>query len=491
MTSPSESSCPQANCLIEAGLREQILLPSDPGYRVREATYWSRSASLSPACVVRPRFATKVPAALKALINAGQSFAVRSGGHAPSTGVSSIKDGVTIDLSLINHIVYDAHSQTVRLGPSQKWKELYKLQKFDRTVAGSRDGNVGVAGFLLGGGYSWITTRTGWGCDNVVSYEVVLADGRITTVSAKEDQHPDLFLALKGGGNNFGIITSFTMNTVHCNRVWGGKAIAPKATIPNVIRIASGFSETVTKYPDSNMVIVITYVPEQDDILASAAIVQTQGIADDPGLSEFMDLPMMLNTTKLTTIYDTTFEFLLPPGYHNVWFTASFKNDERIIAKAVDAHENLVETLKLHVPEQDFRTQCIFQPIPKLISGLSAATGGNIMGLERHKSHGVLFLLSAMMKTSAQKDFAHSKVREAVEEVKEYAAVTVDEGNLPWIYMNYADKSQNVLGSYGEDNVKIMKEVAAKYDPQQVFQKLCPGGWKISDVSDLTSGIRH
>lgn len=316
MSSSPELPCPQARYFIEAGLQQQTLSPSDPSYKAREATYWSRSASLNPACIVCPRSAVEVSTALKSLVSAGQRFAIRSGGHAPSTTVNNIKGGITIDLSLINHIVYDATSQTVRIGPGQNWKEVYKeLQKSHRTVAGSRDGNVGVAGFLLGGGYSWITARTGWGCDNVVSYEVVLADGRIITVSAQEDQHADMFLALKGGGNNFGIVTSFTMSTVHCDRVWGGKAITPKIAIPDVIRIASRLPETISKYPDCNIVIVITQVPEKDDIIASGAVVQTQGVVDDPGLSEWMALPMILNTTKVTTIYDTTFEFLLPSGY--------------------------------------------------------------------------------------------------------------------------------------------------------------------------------
>lgn len=311
-----ELSYPKSRCLIDVGLRQQLLFPSDPGYEAREATYWSRSASLHPACIVCPRSAVEVSAALKALVNADQTFAVRSGGHSPSIGASNIEGGIVIDLGLINHVVYDGASQTASIGPGQQWKAVYKeLQKSGRVVAGSRDGNVGVAGFLLGGGYSWITTRTGWGCDNVVSYEVVLADGRIVVASAKKDGYSDLFLALKGGGNNFGIVTSFTMRTLHCDRVWGGKAVTSKMAIPDVIRIASRFPETVSKYPDCNVVTVITYVPEMDDIVASAAIVQTQGVVDDPGLREWMALPLTINTTKETTLYDTTFEFLLPPDY--------------------------------------------------------------------------------------------------------------------------------------------------------------------------------
>jgi hypothetical protein len=316
MSSSSETTPPQAACLAEAGLQQQLLLPSDEGYKTREATYWSKSASLKPACILQPRSAEEVSTAVKALVSAGEKFAVRSGGHAPSASVNNIEGGVTIDLGLINHINYDETSEKVEIGPGQIWKQVYKeLQRSNRTVAGSRDGNVGVAGFLLGGGYSWITARKGWGCDNVLSYEVVLADGRIVTASAGSSENSDLFLALKGGGNNFGIVTSFTMHTVQSVCVWGGKVIAPRSAIPEVIRITAKFPETITKYPDSNLVIVISYVPERDDIVASGAIAQTQGKADDPGLAEWMGLEKIMDTTKVTTVYELTFEIMLPRNY--------------------------------------------------------------------------------------------------------------------------------------------------------------------------------
>ncbi|KAI0101447.1 FAD-binding domain-containing protein [Hypoxylon sp. NC0597] len=482
MSEISQSLYPHVAPLINAGLQSQILLPSEQGYEAREATYWSRAAALKPACIVRPRSAEEVSVAVKALVSAGEKFAVRSGGHAPSQGVSNIHGGVTIDLSLIDHIEYDDVSETAKIGPGQRWRQVYKeLQKHNRTVAGSRDGSVGVAGFLLGGGYSWITTRKGWGCDNVLSFEVVLGDGRIITATADENQHADLFRALKGGGNNFGVVTSFTMRTIPCSHVWGGKVIAPNEAIPDVVRICSSIPETISKFPDANVVMVIAYVPERDEIVASGALVQTQGVADDPGMQELMALPKIMDTTKISTIYDLTFEFLLPHNYYNSWFTISVKNDERIIAKAVDAHQNLVEELKSFATEADFRTQCILQPLPTFIAEHSAATGGNIMGIERHQSNGVIFLLSAMMKTPEQEAFAHPRVKAGIEAVKEFAA-TIEGGNLPWIYMNYADKTQDVLGGYGIDNVRRMKDVATKYDPHQVFQKLCPGGWKIVDV---------
>jgi FAD/FMN-containing dehydrogenase len=92
-----------AECLNDAGLASQVLLPSDPDYAVREDSYWCNDAKLGPACIVRPRSAEDVSTALKALISAGQKFAVRSGGHTNWAGANNITNGVTVFQPLLPH----------------------------------------------------------------------------------------------------------------------------------------------------------------------------------------------------------------------------------------------------------------------------------------------------------------------------------------------------------------------------------------------------
>lgn len=159
----------------------------------------------------------------------------------------------------------------------------------------------------------------------------------------------------------------------------------------------------------------------------------------------------------------------------------SFKNDTRIMTKASDLHNDLVEDLKDLVPDGNFITQCLYQPLPLIFAENSARAGGNVMGMERHKSDGVLLLATASFPTAEQRAQAYPKVQAWIRSLKQFAE-TIEGGLLEWTYLNYADESQDVLASYGEDNVKFMREVAAKYDPQQVFQTLCPGGFKISKV---------
>ncbi|ETS73771.1 hypothetical protein PFICI_14717 [Pestalotiopsis fici W106-1] len=470
---------PMVTLLQNEGLGEQIVAPTDAEYTARLDSYWSNSAKLKPACILRPKSTADVAAAIKALASREQSFAVRSGGHTNWAGSNNIEGGVTLDLGSLSAITVSPDQATADIGPGARWREVYaELHKSKLAVAGGREGNVGVAGLLLGGGNTFFTGRHGFACDNVVAYEVVLADGSVVTADAKSNE--DLFRALKGGSNNFGVVTKFTMKTVKSDQVWGGMTFYPKQTIPQAIDAVVSFAGKVNDDPDSNLVCIFTYMSEFKDVVVATLFNQIQGIEAAPAYDEWRAIPEIMNTVKKTTISEMAFEYNIPANYHAIWFTACFKNDKRIVTKASELHDQLVEEIKKVAPDGDFVTQCLWQPLPKLFSDQSVKAGGNIMGVERQTGDGLLFLATAMMKTPEQEAAVHPKVKTWVNEVKSYAA-SID-GNLEWTYLNYADPSQDVLKTYGVENLKKMKAVAAKYDPNQVFQKLCPGGFKISKV---------
>ncbi|KAI1406790.1 hypothetical protein F5Y13DRAFT_196797 [Hypoxylon sp. FL1857] len=473
----SGHSCPQAACLVEAGLQSHVFTPQDPAYQTSEDSYFSNTAKLGPACIFIPESAEQVSIAIKALAAAKQTFAIRSGGHAPAPGSNDINGGVTIDLSNLKSVQYDCDSQRVTFGPGVRWKHVYlELEKYDRVVAGGREGETGVAGFLLGGGNTWFTAHKGFACDNVVSYQVVLADGQV--IIAKQDVHPDLFRALKGGSNNFGIVTSFTMSTIPYKPIWGGTIMASKEYVPDAIRATANFATNLPNYPESSLIAAVNYIPQAKDIITGAALVHTQGMTDSPAFAEWSKLPKMRDTTKLKSMLDMGLETALPQNKYATWFTLTIKNDTRIMNKAVEVHNVLVDDLKAHIPDGEFNTQCIFQPLPMTFAQHSVEIGGNILGIERNKFDGLIFQLNTMVNTSDQNEFAHQRVKASIETIKEFAG-TIEGGLLDWIYINYADPGQDPLGSYGAGNVSFMKKVAATYDPDRVFQTLCPGGFKL------------
>ncbi|KAI8932194.1 hypothetical protein NX059_011074 [Plenodomus lindquistii] len=240
-----------------------VLLPGGELFKKRQDSYWSRTAAvgIQPKCILQPKSAQEVSDALMTLDQQAEQFAVRSGGHMPGGGSSNIAGGVTIDLGNMAWTRFDAATETVDIGPGARWLSVYtELQRYGRVVAGGRDGNVGVAGLLLGGGISYFTARRGFGCDNVIAYEVVLANGRIVTADA--ENHTDLFRALKGGCSNLGIVTNFKMRTFRCGEAWGGITFYPKEAAPEAITALVDFTDNVESDPESNLLCFFAYAGE-------------------------------------------------------------------------------------------------------------------------------------------------------------------------------------------------------------------------------------
>ena len=148
-----------------------------------------------------------------------------------------------------------------------------------------------------------------------------------------------------------------------------------------------------------------------------------------------------------------------------------------MIRKAVELHRHLVEDMKRDSRDGDFETQAYFQPLPAIIARRGAERGGNILGLDRLKSNAVVLLGSLAVNGVDQEALGRQKMdawRHTLGEYSRERGALVD-----FRYMNYADASQDVLGSYGEVNVRKMLAVSRKYDPEGTFQKRVPGGFKL------------
>jgi hypothetical protein len=196
-----------------------------------------------PALIARCAGNADVIAAVNFARDHGLRAAVRGGGHS-IPGHSVCDGGLVIDLSAMKGIRVDPAARTSRAQAGVKWIDFdHETQALGLATSGGTVSDTGIAGLTLGGGLGWLSSRYGLTVDNLVSADVVTADGRFLTASAT--QNPDLFWGLRGGGGNFGIVTSFEYQLHDVGpTVAGGMVAYPLAQAKEVLRFYSGFTKT-------------------------------------------------------------------------------------------------------------------------------------------------------------------------------------------------------------------------------------------------------
>ena len=184
-----------------------LLTQHDQAYEDARAIFNS-AIETRPAVIAQCQNTRDVQEALAYARSAGLPVAVRSGGHSVA-GASLVQDGLVLDMRRINSVTISPDARTAVVGGGSTWAAVDRAcQPHGVATTGGRVSTTGVGGLTLGGGSGWIERKFGLACDNLLSVDLVLADGR--RVTASETENPDLFWALHGGGGNFGVATSFT-----------------------------------------------------------------------------------------------------------------------------------------------------------------------------------------------------------------------------------------------------------------------------------------
>ena len=204
---------------LAAALRGDLIVPGDPGYDEARAVY-NAMIDKRPAAIARCRDTADVITCVRFARRHGAEIAVRGGGHS-AAGLGVADGALVIDLSLLRSTTVDPDGRTVRADAGCTWADVdHATVAFGMATPSGFLASTGVAGLALGGGIGYLSRRFGLTVDNLLSADVVLADG--TFVTASEHSHPDLFWALRGGGGNFGIVTSFTFR---CHDIGEGGTI--------------------------------------------------------------------------------------------------------------------------------------------------------------------------------------------------------------------------------------------------------------------------
>ncbi|HEX3235226.1 MAG TPA: FAD-binding oxidoreductase [Gemmatimonadales bacterium] len=222
-----------------ASLQGALVRPSDPGYESARRI-WNARFDRRPGLIVRCADAADVKHAVDFARAENVLVAIRGGGHS-FAGHSTCDGGLVIDLSGLKALQVDRNKRIVDLGPGLVTAEVDTATKAaDLAVVLGGCGSVGIGGFTLGGGEGALSGKYGLSCDNLLSAHIVLADGRLVTASA--DQNPDLFWALRGGGGNFGVVTSFRLRAHPVTEVVAGRLVYELSKAPTVLRAYRSFA---------------------------------------------------------------------------------------------------------------------------------------------------------------------------------------------------------------------------------------------------------
>jgi FAD/FMN-containing dehydrogenase len=230
---------------FKAALRGELITPDSPDYGAAR-TVWNAMVDKRPALIARCAGVADVISAVNFARQHQLILSVRGGGHNVA-GAAVCDGGLMIDLSSMRGIRVDPVSRTVRAEPGLLWKELdHETLSFGLATTGGTVSSTGIAGLTLGGGVGWQMARHGLTCDNLLSVDVVTADGRLLTANASQNQ--DLFWAVRGGGGNFGVVASFEYQLHPMEpTILGGMMLYPMEQARDVLRFYRGYSE---KAPD-------------------------------------------------------------------------------------------------------------------------------------------------------------------------------------------------------------------------------------------------
>jgi FAD/FMN-containing dehydrogenase len=259
---------------LQAGFRGEILTPGSAEYETSRRI-WNAMIDRRPGAIALCSGPADVRAAVQFAVDQDLYPAIRGGGHNVA-GLAMIDDGLVVDLSRMKGIYVDSAGRTVTAQMGLTWGEFDReTQLYGLATTGGLISTTGVAGLTLGGGVGWLMGRCGLACDNTLSYDIVVASGELIRASA--DEHPDLFWALKGGGGNFGLVTSITYRMYPITRVISGMLIHPLAHAGEVLKfyrdfVMAGLPDELTIYaaalstPDGYPVIALIPAWSGDDL---------------------------------------------------------------------------------------------------------------------------------------------------------------------------------------------------------------------------------
>jgi FAD/FMN-containing dehydrogenase len=437
----------------------RLLMPSDDGYDDARHVH-NGMVDKHPALIAQCRGLADICDAVKLARARDLEIAVRGGGHNVA-GRATVDGGVMVDLSPMRGVHVDPQARTARVEGGACWLDVNRAtQVFGLATTGGAVSSTGVAGLTLGGGFGWLMAKYGMALDNVRSVEMVNADGEVVHASA--DENPDLFWGLRGGGGNFGVAGSFEFQLHEVGpTVVGGLIAYPFSEAANVLRFYRDFAASV---PDEVFLVGALLTGPDGNRLAAIGAAHCGSVEDGEKAlqpikafgSPVMDGIGPLPYTQLNMILDDAF----PKGTRNYWKSHFMPGqywkshfmpglEDAAIDTLVGSFERCPSPLSQVVLEH-------FHGLPTRIPPTETAYALRATGFNT--------LFVSLWPDSVDDDRNIRWTREAYADLQPYVG--------PSRYLNYMDHDDvddAVLAAVYGPNVARLREVKAKYDPDNVF----------------------
>jgi FAD/FMN-containing dehydrogenase len=436
---------------LAATFRGQLLQPMDAGYEAARKVH-NGLVDKRPALIARCQGVADVAAAVDLTRRLGLEVAVRGGGHNVA-GRATIDGGVVVDLSLMKGIRVDPQRRTVWAQGGVTWGELNReTQLHGLAVTGGVVSSTGIAGLTLGGGIGWLMGKHGLALDNLLSVELVTADGQV--LQASRQQEPELFWALRGGGGNFGVATGFEYALHPVGPIiTGGLLVHP---IERARALLEFFRDSTRQLPDEQTLFAtLAHAPDGSGAQVAALVTCHCGPLDDAGkamlpLQQFgsplLDAVGPMPYVQLNGMLDAGY----PQGALNYW-KSSFLTElsEAAITTMIDCFT------RCPTPMGQLLLEHFHGAITRVDVGDTAFP---------HRGEGYNFLVLGQWTQPEDSDACIAWTRQTYERMRPFFAA----GR----YVNYLDDDEAddpAAAAYGP-NYRRLQQIKGRYDPENFFR---------------------
>ena len=442
---------------LKGKLRGLVALPGEEGYDAAR-TIWNAMIDRRPAVVIRCLGAADVIEAVRLARDEDLLVAVRAGGHNIS-GNAVCDGGLLIDLSQMKSVRVDPTARTARVEPGATLADFDReAQAFGLATPLGINSTTGVAGLTLGGGFGWTTRKFGLTIDNLVSADVVTSDGAFLRASATEN--PDLYWGLRGGGGNFGVVTSFEFKLHPFGpQVWSGLVVHPFEEAPGLLReyrrLAHEAPDELTTWAVMRKAPPLPFLPAEwhsKEVLIFAACYagdMAEGEKATQALSALGKPIANVLSPHPYVGWQTAFDPLLTPGARNYWKSHDFAD---LPDGAIDVIVRAVHDLP--------SPEC--EVFIAHVGGAMARVAADATAWPNRKAH---FVMNAH---SRWRDKAGDSAGVGWARALHEAAAPFASGS---VYVNFMpeDESGRVESAYGA-NYRRLAEIKRRYDPDNRFR---------------------